>query len=823
MKTNRKIILITIGILILIAVITGCKSRSYDNFTTYFNTFYNEERLMKECEEEFEFQSEKRRGTPRILVPVTDNPVLNSVEGSAPAFLAGMKVDRAARQAVQSKLDSILAKGSKIIAKSKNDYIVPSLYLMAKSFFYKEEWLASQIKCSELIDKDPVGKYSADAHLLLATNLLMQGKYDAGLTILSRTVDIAWLNERYDILTQAFNIEAEMALYYGDLEGAIRPYFQAIAQSDDRKQQAIWQNELAGILFRMKKYDRAERAYSKVLTFRTDLATEYEAKLYRASCLIRLGRDYEADRILVRLDEDGKFEEWKDYVATQRLIQTMLTGDSTKIKYTEFMYDSLHPQSQVMSAYHYEKGVIEFEKGNFVNARSYIAKSRTSRIQLISQPSNKIFMFMNQREIALKNIADTYQEVTKLELEKKEYEFEQQRLLEAMNNPDNDTTSEINTNDTTNDTIEKISETELVVVDTSENSDEPINKIDETDIVKIEPTNEIDTTDIIEIDTTKEEPRFDEQIDKQRIIASKYYYELARINHNIGNIDSANYYYKVAATIAPTTEPESARYLYVYAESVRDTNAWMADSILNVIATTQPKSEYGRITLKKLGYTEAFMADSITTVYNSAYNLMKHKEYDYAKEKFIYIYENYPDSLKYAPKSLYVLGFMYENDMQNFDSASKYYDILIEKYPNSEYAQELSLAMRYKTLVDNNSDIPDELKTREVELYTADTSILSSPYDSTLLSKPKKDGFSFDDLKNPSKLLEKTKKKIQEQIDKASEMVSDPEEKLKEGLEGLKEGVKVPKFEDFLPKSDENPPPDEEESEEESKENPEGE
>jgi hypothetical protein len=30
-----------------------------------------------------------------------------------------------------------------------------------------------------------------------------------------------------------------MALHYGDFAGALRPYFQAIAQSDDNKQKAI--------------------------------------------------------------------------------------------------------------------------------------------------------------------------------------------------------------------------------------------------------------------------------------------------------------------------------------------------------------------------------------------------------------------------------------------------------------------------------------------------------------------------------------------------------------------------------------------------------
>jgi hypothetical protein len=124
----------------LLLLITSCKSNDFANFTAYFNTFYNEERLMKECEEEFEFQSEKRRTMPRILVPMPLNPVLNSTEGSSPAFLAGLRVDRAARQSVGMKLDSILVKGSKILAKSsKSRYVSPSLFLMAKSYFYKEE------------------------------------------------------------------------------------------------------------------------------------------------------------------------------------------------------------------------------------------------------------------------------------------------------------------------------------------------------------------------------------------------------------------------------------------------------------------------------------------------------------------------------------------------------------------------------------------------------------------------------------------------------------------------------------------------------------
>lgn len=127
------------------------------------------------------------------------------------------------------------------------------------------------------------------------------------------------------------------------------------------------------------------------------------------------------------------------------------------------------------------------------------------------------------------------------------------------------------------------------------------------------------------------------------------------------------------------------------------------------------------------------------------------------------MYEKYPQNKDYAPKALYVLGFMHENKLNDFNNAAYYYNIILSDYPASEYAKELSLSMKYKTLVDGGEDIPDSLKTKDVAIYTADTSILSAPYDTTLLAKPpSKDGFSFDDLKNPSKLLEKAKNKINE-------------------------------------------------------------
>jgi hypothetical protein len=164
----------------------------------------------------------------------------------------------------------------------------------------------------------------------------------------------------------------------------------------------------------MGRFDRAERAFAKVSQFKPDLVTRYEADLYRASCLIRLDRQVEAERILNRLDNDGKFEEWKDYVMTQRLVQSLLYGSAERTKMMEFQLDSLYTTSEAKAAYFFEKGLKDFEAGNYVEARSAIAKSRNSRTPYIGHPAMKLFAFFNSREIYAKNITNSYESINKI-------------------------------------------------------------------------------------------------------------------------------------------------------------------------------------------------------------------------------------------------------------------------------------------------------------------------------------------------------------------------------------------------------------------------
>jgi tetratricopeptide (TPR) repeat protein len=52
---------------------------------------------------------------------------------------------------------------------------------------------------------------------------------------------------------------------------------------------------------------------------------------------------------------------------------------------------------------------------------------------------------------------------------------------------------------------------------------------------------------------------------------------------------------------------------------------------------------------------------------------------------YFQVYEKYPDSEE-APVALFQCGFLYDNEMKNYDEATKMYNLFLQKYPNHKYA-----------------------------------------------------------------------------------------------------------------------------------------
>lgn len=693
--------------MILIAL-SSCKQT--ENFITYYNAFYNMERITKECEMEFDYQTEKRRNEPRIFIPRNDLFIGTDHQNGTPPFLRGFIITQQQRQPVIAKIDSILIKGSKILAiHPTSDYIEGSLFLMAKAFFFKNEWLPSQIKCSELIDKYPDGEFSPDAHLLYSINLLIQRKFYAGEIMLSRTVDIAWQLQRYDILSEAFRLQAELAIYQDDLTKALRPYKQAILQSDESRLKARWQIELAALLYRQGYFDRAAKEFAHTRKFNQDYQADFESYLYQGASLAYIGEYEIASDIFEDLDNDGKYEEWKAHVFAQRLNMYRLqlkdtnftdNADITEdfILEQEQIADSIHVNHPSIISYYYLRGTDSYFGNDYEKARKYFARSR-----VVNSPVQKS--------------ADRMYNLLNIWSSRNSYAT---KFMKA---------------------------------------------VEEGQIIP----------------------------DSVARKASSYLYELARVHERLDNSDSVKIYYRLAAENSVPTDSISSKYYYNYARVIRDEDPFKSDSLMEIVILNHPKTPFAQEAMDKLGYTDNFVIDTVNDLMNSGNELMKYGDYEFAMKQFKRVFNEFPDD-QASPKALYSVGWIYEIHLVELDTALYYYKMLIDRYPDSDYAEEVRLSVDFKLALDSGEEIPDSLKKKIFVPSQGNIEKMEKPTVDPRVNPDFQPAEQIDPkelMKNPGKFLDKQKNLLQNPKEMLNNQFSLPKNakdfiKLPDKIEGLK-------------------------------------
>lgn len=380
--TRRRTISI-LSFIVALAGFSGCAW--YDNRITYFNTYYNMQRIRGEVIDEFDYHEELKRNRPRVLIPGMDSLKLTSgpPKNSIYNFLRALQIDRTKLQPVAQKVDSLLMKGSKVVAfHPKSEYIEGALFLMAEAYFFRSEWVPSQQKCLELIERFTEGEYSPDAHILLAKVYLMQRKVSQGTQMLSKAIDVAWYRDRYDVASEAYRIQAEMAIENGDVEKAILPYKQALVMCEDALQRSKWQIEIASIYYRIGKYEMAEAAFRKVFDDDPDALGQFESLLYIASCRARQGHFDEASDLYAKLEERKAFTEWASFIQAERLALDRMRQENNKDKTLlarERFADTSFVGRPELMAQSFQKGMSLYKAGDYPEAIKYFAKSKVVR------------------------------------------------------------------------------------------------------------------------------------------------------------------------------------------------------------------------------------------------------------------------------------------------------------------------------------------------------------------------------------------------------------------------------------------------------------
>jgi tetratricopeptide (TPR) repeat protein len=641
---------------------SACKTlpQPVKNSFAYFNTYYNANRLMVEAEDKFFDFDDAQRVKPRIVV--IEEPTLTDDKPDArevPQFIRSLVITPEKLQPVRVLVDSILIKGSKILSRhAQSDLVDATLFLMAKAYFYKSEWFAAQLKCQEMVDAYPYSTLSPDAHLLLAKSLLMQIKFPQAENALSKAIDIAWGQHRYDALSEAFRIQAEIALHLGNVEEAAKPYRRAIAQADDNRQKAQWQLEVGLLYYRQKKFAAARAELLKAIEFSPDALTRYEMELYTAAATTRLAQYDDAEKQFAALLSNRNYTEWRpytygEYVTFRRLSRRMQGVDSLYA-----LADTMKAKEPIATA-RYLQALDLFKQREYKGAQVLFVKSLVETSPTFFYAS-RYASLLTDWQIAEPDVSNG---VKKSE--------EAMASLEA--------------------TITALRTAPNASVRTSLSS-------------------------AASADTSKRRAA----LDTSNSLVANSAYRLGRIQERLGVADSARLSYAIAANLCPVSDSNRARYLYAEAATFGlenragkaasklttefngqqdtvvgtkkrydgQTVPQIIDSLLNAVAVHYPHTQQGIDARIRLGYTEKFFHDAADDAMQSADRLRQTKQFSRAVQKYQVLSSQYADS-RHTPRAFYVQGWLYERELGKRDSAIYWYKRLVERFPQSSFAQEI--------------------------------------------------------------------------------------------------------------------------------------
>ncbi|MDX1590336.1 MAG: hypothetical protein R3283_00115, partial [Balneolaceae bacterium] len=190
----RKLLQILIPVLFL-AGCAGPVKQGWNNFTAYYNTFYNAKKYYEEGEELNRQQAVTLN--PDELIQIYPSPS-----------------DAGAQQ-----FDEAIAKSASILREhEQSSYVVPSILMIGKSYYYKSEFFSALEKFREAGAIAEGSKY-AEAILWEARTLFEMENFGAGLAVTSSALDNAsqWDSEQ---LGELFALDGQLHAAQGNWEQA---------------------------------------------------------------------------------------------------------------------------------------------------------------------------------------------------------------------------------------------------------------------------------------------------------------------------------------------------------------------------------------------------------------------------------------------------------------------------------------------------------------------------------------------------------------------------------------------------------------------------
>jgi len=608
-----------------------------ENFSTYFNTYFNARENFDDAYDEY---------VKRVLAVYSER--LDSIFEKPPL-----------PQEAIDKFTKAIEKASKIIQYHKSSqFMDKSVLLIGQSYYYLGDYLKAERKFSEFLSKLNVSPLYEEAVLFMAGTQL---RLNNDKTALDKLDELIAKSKNNKILSGAYQSKAEYYLYKKDYENAIVNFRKAIEYSSDSEFKAQMQYIVATVTERLDT-KKAVAEFEKVMDYGVTFDLEYLARYNYVKNLI-INNSF-AKSIYELEDLEVKYKDIPLYLGEINYLKGTYFEQKKEMKKAldQFYFVILtYPSTKASSDASYRIGLYEENvKQNYLNAlRYYRFSSEQSQAGTYhSSASSKTKVFKNYFD--LKSI-----------------------IIGVSINTDYDSTFR-----------KKTSKMPL------QNNNEEPGKIEEEtgkpggnpgflDSL-LEGLRNVDTSGVIlkknDSDEVSRKKIDTSQAGIKKISQAKY--EIAELFlYDLNRADSCEYYLRNAYENSTDYEFK-AKVLFALANLFRNTeNSGKSDEILKQIIDEYPSSSFAVSSKRLLNIpvdTEEAQ-DPAEAQFMNAEKLFMSRSYDSAMVVFREIIDNFPAS-KYAVKSLFAAGWIYENIRFKPDSAYAYYSFLVAKSPASEQA-----------------------------------------------------------------------------------------------------------------------------------------
>ncbi|MGE5351313.1 MAG: tetratricopeptide repeat protein [Acidobacteriota bacterium] len=630
---TRKLVVITF--LLIPVIFSGCGL--WNNFTAYFNVYYNAAKSFDEAEKTVIDQRKN------IFSPVEPRPT-----GSA-----------------SDAFNKVIEKLSKLLQfNAESDLVDDALLMLGKSFYYQQDYQKALRKFTELISTFPKSDLTTEAQLYIGMTQLRLRNYSQAEVTLDAVQKAAEAKDDRDILTQVYIQQIGYLLTLEKYDDAIARCQELLKISKDGRVNAAVIYEMGKTYLKINKPEEAAKAFAGVLDYDPTYDMEYNSKLQYGKVQRQLGNLDRALNIFTDISDEQKYDAYRDTTELQ-IGLTFLNMKRYDDAFSQFTkVDTSFKQSPNSGiAQYYEGEILETQHVDYDSANYYYKKAMSSAApqDFTQKASRKVQNFTKYDNLT----ASINQYNKQLHYLQNPQSFLQDSIAYAKEQA-------------VQDSLAKEKAKQLADQQKEDNSNSRTTRREDTRTPQ-QQTGQ----------TKKKTPPVMPKIsaDSIKTLLSKNEYELGSLFFTELNVpDSAFYYYNHIVTSYPGN-PYMGRSLYALGSYyLTKDNKAKADSLFEVIYKDYNNESIVNAAASKLGKPIINLKyDEAEELFVHAEQKMKDSLYKDAISEFRNIYHKYPKS-SFAPKALYASGFIYENNLDMPDSAAAIYDSVLTKFPSTAYA-----------------------------------------------------------------------------------------------------------------------------------------